>query len=116
MLGDSRGGAQARWGLEQISRLPETPESTGRELDLQLILALAMLALKGTSADEAGRAFSRAYELCQRIGAEPEAFQALFGKWLFHYTRAELEAGHATADELLSRTHDQDDNSVLLTG
>ena len=108
--------AQARWGLELLSRLSETPEGTRRELDLQLILALALLALEGTSAEEVGQAFARAHDLCQRIGAELETFQALFGKWLFHYTRAELEAGRATADEFLRRAQDQDDTGVLLTG
>jgi class 3 adenylate cyclase/predicted ATPase len=108
--------AQARWGLELLGELPDGPQRVSREFDLSLVLGLALLALEGTSAEEAGRAFTRACELCRHADDRAEGFQALFGKWLFHYTRAELGVARTTAEEFLRRAGGQDDIGVLLTG
>jgi predicted ATPase len=53
-------------GIEVLKTLPETRERTQQELDLQMTLALALIAIKGHAAQEMEEAYARAHELCQQ--------------------------------------------------
>jgi predicted ATPase len=65
--------------LNLLQRLPDSPERIQRELLLQLAVGRALFAVKGFAAPEAERAYTRARELCERLGDPPELFPALFG-------------------------------------
>lgn len=47
-------------GLELLKTLPETPEPTHRELDLQIALGVPLVLTKGHAAPEVERAYARA--------------------------------------------------------
>jgi predicted ATPase len=55
-------------GLEVLQTLPDTPERTQHELDMQLTLAQALASTKGFAASETGHAFVRARELARQGG------------------------------------------------
>jgi serine/threonine protein kinase/tetratricopeptide (TPR) repeat protein len=55
-------------GLEQLSRLPPSRERDRREVVLRAGLGLMLIALKGYTAQEAEAVYSRAFELCERLG------------------------------------------------
>ena len=76
--------------IDLLSKLPDGPECIQRELALQLSLGLASIPAKGWASPDAGRAFTRARELCERLGDPPELFPALFGIAGIHLLRAEL--------------------------
>ena len=65
--------------LVVLKTLPDTPERTQQELDLQITLGPALSATKSWAAPEAGRAYARARELCQQIGETPQLFIVLQG-------------------------------------
>ena len=57
--------------LELLKTLPDTPQRTQQEMDLQTTLGPALMATKGWAAPEVEKAYTRARELCQQIGRNP---------------------------------------------
>ncbi len=60
--------------INLLQRLPDSPERIQRELLLQLAVGPALMAVKGYAAPETERAYTRARELCERLGDPPELF------------------------------------------
>jgi class 3 adenylate cyclase/predicted ATPase len=83
-------------GLQLLATLPETRARDHQELDLQIALAQALAATRGTSAPEVEQTYARARALCAQIGETPQLSPTLLGLWRFYRGRAAL----ATAREL----------------
>ena len=60
------------------------------------------------------RAYTRARELCERLGDPPELFPALFGLWLVYLLRGELRTAYELAEQLLRRAQSAHDPALLL--
>ncbi len=95
---DAINGLTAAIGL--LQRLPDSPGRIQRELLLQLAMGPALVAVKGRAAPEVERAYTRARELCERLGDPPELFPALFGLWFMYFLRAELRRAYELAEQL----------------
>ena len=63
---------------------------------------------------ETERAYTRARELCERMGDPPELFSALFGLWLVYLVRGELRTAHELAERLLRRARGAHDPALLM--
>jgi class 3 adenylate cyclase/predicted ATPase len=96
--------ANFRKALQLLDALPETPERTKQEIDIQLALGIPLIAVKGYTAAETREAFSRARTLCLRLGNIPEYFQALFGLWGNRWMGGRNDQALHMADEFLSRS------------
>jgi class 3 adenylate cyclase/predicted ATPase len=107
---------QLKKGLELVAGLPDGAERAGLELELQTALGGALIAARGFAAPEAGEAFARARELCRRLDRPPQLFAVLYGQYVFHLVRAELEPSLAIAEELLRAAEEQDDVAPLIMG
>src|SRR6266540_1202147 len=83
-------------GLEVLTTLPDTPDRTWQELDLQTALGLALRAIQGWSAPEVEHAYTQAHTLCQQVGETPELIPVLHGMWRYYNARVQLH----TAREL----------------
>ncbi len=93
-------------GLELIPTLPDTPERTQRELDLQIALGPTWMVTQGYAAPEVERTYARAEALSQ--GEEsPQHFRALRGLWAFHQVRGEVRAAQELSERLLSLAQTQ---------
>jgi predicted ATPase len=101
-------------GLNLLHKLPDNPERIQRELLLQLALGRASEAVRGFAAPEVERAFTRARELCERLGDSPELFPALYGLWVMHLGRGELRRTYEFAEQLLRRAQSADDPALLI--
>jgi len=99
-----------------LQKLPESPERIQQELDLLLVIGPALLGVRGVAsqASEAEAAYSRARELCERLGDPPELFPALWGLWLIHLLRGELRGGYELAEQLLTRAQGARDPALLM--
>jgi predicted ATPase len=106
--------AQLNKGLELLHCLPDGPERSRQELDLQVALGAAYLDARGWAAPEAGQAYARARELCREVGDETLLFPALWGLAVFHINRAELPKSVAAAEELLAMAERQEDVALRL--
>jgi predicted ATPase/class 3 adenylate cyclase len=103
-------------GLELIPALPDDAARWRRELELQVALGVALMAAKGWAAPEVGLTNTRARDLCERLGDTPRLFPVLYGEWVFHVVRAELEAGRTAGEDLLRRAQEQNDAAAETIG
>jgi class 3 adenylate cyclase/predicted ATPase len=100
-------------GLEALQTLPDTPERTQRELDMQVALGQALQVTKGVSVPEAGHAYARARKLCRQVGDTPQLFVVLPGLAEFYRARGELEAARELGEQLLTLAQRQHDPERL---
>jgi predicted ATPase len=102
--------------IDLLQRLPDSTERIHRELLLQLAIGPALIAVKGWAAPEVERAYTRARELCERVGDPPEFFPVLFGLWAMHLLRGELRKAYELAEQLQRRAQDAKDPALLMHG
>jgi class 3 adenylate cyclase/predicted ATPase len=100
-------------GLELVPDLSDTARREHLELDLQLALGSAYVAVAGFSAPEVGAAYARARDLCEALGDLRQLFAVLYGLCLFHLYRSELNAARAPAMQLLQAAEREDDRDLL---
>ncbi|MBI3800081.1 MAG: AAA family ATPase [Deltaproteobacteria bacterium] len=100
--------------LEVLKTLPDTPERTQQELDLQIVLGPALIAIKGWAAPEVEKTYTRARELCQQVGETPQLFPVLWGLWVFHDVRAKFQKSHELGEQLLTLAQSVQDPALLL--
>ena len=97
--------------LDLLTALPETRERSQLELGVQMTLGLALRATKGQAAPEVERLYTRARELCERVGEPLQLFRLLWGFCHVHALRGEYQTRRALGEQLLSlaqRLHDPD--------
>jgi predicted ATPase len=92
---------QFRRGLALVEALSDMCERAERELDLQMALGPALFATKSLSHPDVGRAYARAWELCQQLEDHPREFTALRGLQLHHQNLLEMEKAQHFAEEAL---------------
>jgi class 3 adenylate cyclase/tetratricopeptide (TPR) repeat protein len=106
--------ANFRKALQLLNALPETPERTKQEIDIQLALGIPLIAVQGYASAETREAFSRARTLCLRLGNIPQYFQALFGLWGHSWMGGKNDDALRMADEFLSRSRALSDPVPLM--
>ena len=106
--------ANFRKALQLLNTLPETPERTKQEIDIQLALGIPLIAVQGYASAESREAFLRARTLCLRLGNIPEYFQALFGLWGNCWMVAKNDDALRMADEFMSRSQASSDPVLLM--
>jgi predicted ATPase len=65
--------------LDLLKTLPDAPERSQQELDLQTTVGPALMAIKGFAPSEVESAYARALELCRQVGETPQLFPVLQG-------------------------------------
>ena len=106
--------ANFRKALQLVNALPDTPERTKQEIDIQLALGIPLIAVRGYASAETREAFSRARTLCLRLGNIPEYFQALFGLWGYCWMGGNNYDALPMAEEFLSRSQALSDPVLLM--
>lgn len=102
-------------GIEMLSRLAPSAESSERELNLQVQLGVLKMAAGGASDEDVERVFERARELCAEIGPTAETGLALFGLSVFHQARGELGTAVELGDRLLALAEQTGDSSLRVS-
>jgi predicted ATPase len=104
----------ARRGVELLASLPDTPERARTELALQITLGPALFATKDWTAPDVETAYTRAHVLCRELGESPDLFPALWGLFLFHIARGEIQTGLNLGGQLLGLAQRAQDPALLL--
>jgi class 3 adenylate cyclase/predicted ATPase len=107
---------QMRKALDLLSHQPESTESLGTELQLQLGLGGALIAAKGHAAEETGQAYARARRLCDLLNDQHNLLKALWGEFVHHHVRAETQLSHRAAEELLDLAKRQKVGAAVVAG
>jgi predicted ATPase/class 3 adenylate cyclase len=100
--------------IELLQVLPDTPERASHELGLQVALGAPLGVIKGHAAPEVGAVYSRARELCRRVGETPQLFPVLSGLRLFYHVRADFEPARELSEQLLSLAERLDDPTLIV--
>ena len=104
----------ARRGLMMLEAAPELPGRESRELALQTVLGVSLMAVHGFGAAEAERAFRRAHELCQAASNQASLFPILSGQWFYYTIRGELRTAHALAARMLGLARSYPDATLAV--
>jgi predicted ATPase len=100
--------------LEVLTLLPALPERAEKELEIQMAVGPAFMALEGWAAAEVGRTYARARELCQQVGETPKLFPVLYGLWRYYNTRGKGDLARESGEQLVVLAQRQDDAALLL--
>ncbi len=90
-------------GIGLIDSMPAARERQHRQFGLYLGLGSAARTAKGYYAPETLQAYSRARDLIGAATSIPDQIRVLYGLWGVHYTRGELQAARAVAEQALQR-------------
>jgi predicted ATPase len=102
-------------GLELVAQLPPGPDQIKLELELQVSLGKALLAMYGYASPQVDRVFARARELFRVLGDPPEVVQVLLAQAAFHLMRGSLANAHADAGQVLQLAGEAGDTGSMLT-
>jgi hypothetical protein len=103
-----------RRALHLLAGLPDSRERTQQEISLNIALGPLLLACEGFGAPAAEKAYKRAQELCERIGATRELFTALWGMWLFILGHGHMDDAKKLGARLLEIATETGERSLLL--
>jgi len=101
-------------GLALLATFPETQARAQQELDLQLALGPALMAVKGQGAPEVEQVYMRARVLCTQVGETPQLFPVLWGIWLFYTGRGALQSARELGEQGLALAQRQHDTTFVL--
>jgi len=104
-----------RRGLDALQSMPESTERMGYELQFQVALGDALIAVLGYGAPQVGAAYGRARELCQQVGDQPQLGFVLGGVWVYYLIRADYSAALELAQQLM-RLSEQMPLPLLVAG
>ena len=108
--------AQFQKGLDQLARLPDTPERQSQELEFYSSLGAALRLVKGLAASETGHAYARARELWEQLGSPSAFLHVPYGQSRFHAARGEFELAQRLDEDLLHLSRQRNDSAGLVLG
>ena len=94
--------AHLQRALALVDKLPDAQARMQRELDLQLALAPALMAIEGWASPQTGSACTRARDLCTALDDRQKLFPALWGLWTFQFVGGDLIPALVTAEQTLA--------------
>lgn len=80
-----------RNALRCILMLPEGEARDAQEINVLIAMGEPFIASRGYGAEVLGQTYTRARELCERIGARGQLFDALRGLWSHRYDHGDFE-------------------------
>jgi predicted ATPase len=102
-------------GLGLVQGIADETIRAELELGLQATLAVVLAGAKGFAVQEVEQAYDRARALCDKIGKTRQIFPVLYGQFLFHWVRANLQTARNGAEEMLRIAMETGDRALLLT-
>jgi TOMM system kinase/cyclase fusion protein len=101
-------------GLQQLRALPEDPGRLRQELDLLTALGPVLMPTNGYGSPEVEAVYTRALEICRRIGETSRIFPVVRGLWELYDVRGDLSTAREMAEELLRLASDSGDRGLLV--
>jgi tetratricopeptide (TPR) repeat protein len=101
-------------GLKLLRTLPDSEKRSVQELKIRSLAGTAYIASRGYGAPEVGPNFQRARELCEQIGESQQLFAVLWGTWVWHLVRGELEPAMDFANQCLALADRMGDPGMMM--
>ncbi len=96
-------------GLEALREFPAGGEASSLELDMQISLGSASIAVSGYSSAETEKACVRGRELLDTVGEDSRQFAVLHGLCMCYTNQAKFTLSLDVAEEMLNRSAQQSD-------
>ena len=106
--------AYLRMGLALLVEVTEPDKSNALEIELQTILGLSLIAIKGFASPEVGAVFLRAEQLSLLTGNRTTLSDALTGLWNYHLVKGEVQRALEIAARSLAMAEEGNDPARLL--
>jgi class 3 adenylate cyclase/tetratricopeptide (TPR) repeat protein len=103
-------------GIELTRGLPFGQDREKSELDLQVVLGPCLIATHGPAASKAVETFTRARELCERLGEPPESLQVMFWLATVSVVRGKLPEALAAIAGMPSAAEARGNRPMLING
>ena len=105
-----------RNGIAAVNSLPETAETLGQKLELNVTLGVPLMLTQGFAAPEVADHYNTLLEVCDRAGAAADGslFPALWGLWTFHEVGAHYAQAQEMGERLFELAERIDDSGVRL--
>ena len=100
-------------GLNLLEKLPDSAKRDRQELDLLLAVGIAWQGSLGAQPDEVKNAFTRARELCKKVGNTSQMVQVLGGLATLYYVRGAHNLARELAEEGLALAEEANDQLLL---
>jgi predicted ATPase len=104
----------ARWGLDLLDKLPDTPEQNQKELALLLSMGVSLVATRGFASPDVEETYLRGRAVCLRADDNATLFPMLYGLWNVYLLRCELARCKDLATQMFDLAQGQSDPVVLL--
>lgn len=108
------GVAHLTRGLALLETLPDSTDHARQELDLLVTLGIAWQGTLGAQPQEVKEAYTRAHELCKKIGNTSQMVQVLGGLAVLYYVRGEHHRAKELAEEGLDLAEKENDRLLML--
>jgi predicted ATPase len=102
--------------LELLKLSPETRDRDVSELAIRIDLSGPLIATRGYVTLELADNYSRAAELCTKLGEDKSVFPVMYGEWVIPYVRGNMAAALKNSKRFLCRAEQQDDVGLLMMG
>jgi predicted ATPase/class 3 adenylate cyclase len=99
--------------LEFLKSLPEGPEHKPKALELQVMLAQAMIAGRGYAASETREVLLQAKALTDDCTEVSQKFAILYGIWASYYVAGEVAMQHRAAAEFLAEAERHEETASV---
>jgi serine/threonine protein kinase/TolB-like protein/predicted negative regulator of RcsB-dependent stress response len=104
----------ANRGIAYLDALPETREFQEQKLSLHVILGNALIATKGYASEEVLDTYTRAREICARLGETPHFAPVLYGFAALWLVRGRYQESLQSARELVAYAERQQHESIIV--
>ena len=101
-------------GLNLLEQLPASAKRDHQEIDLLLALGIASQGLLGAQPDEIENTYTKAHELCKRVGNTTQMVRALGGLAVLYYVRGEHHRAKELGSEGLALAEKSNEPLLLL--
>jgi class 3 adenylate cyclase/tetratricopeptide (TPR) repeat protein len=108
--------AHADQGIDAIRAANEPGVFTEAELFLNTTKGMALIATRGWSVPEVGETFARAAKLSEGLPATTDQTPALWGLWVYHLMRGDLQRAESYAEQILRIGNETGDTRILIEG
>src|SRR5215472_12493474 len=108
--------ALLRKGLGLVHNMADGISRQERELGLQICLGQALFATQGWGAPGVSEAYDRARKLCRQLDQPQKLLPILYGQWINHAMRGEMDRAKQLASEIRQLGGDRRDRFAGLMG
>jgi predicted ATPase len=100
--------------LETLKHLPENDQTIEKTIDIRIDLGPTVISKGGFGGADVEANYTKARELCERLGTTPRLFPVLWGLARFHDVRGDHKVGRDLGEQLLTLARTGGDSGLLL--